>query len=47
MDFIRWRVSQRLIDEDLNTLLPLRKFQSVRKILLPELLAILEGEREG
>jgi len=44
IDFIRRRVSRRLIDEHLNTLLLPRQFQGVRKVLLPELLAFLEGE---
>jgi hypothetical protein len=43
--FIKKHVNQRIIDEDLNSLLPQRQFQQVRKILLPETLALLERER--
>jgi predicted nucleotidyltransferase component of viral defense system len=45
IEFIRKHVTQRQIDEDLNTLLPPKQFQQVRKILLPELVAVLEAER--
>ena len=44
VNFIRTNVTQRMINEDLNTLLPLRKFHSIRKVLLPETLALLERE---
>lgn len=40
--FIRAHVTQTLIDEDLNALLPAPQFQRVRKIILPETLALLE-----
>jgi predicted nucleotidyltransferase component of viral defense system len=42
--FIKKHVSQRLINEDLNSLLPAKKFQSVRKVLLPETITFLEKE---
>lgn len=42
-DFITQKVSQRTIDEDLNTLLPADQFQQIRKILIPETLAFLSG----
>lgn len=44
IEFIRKHVTQRRIDEDLNTLLAPKQFQRVRKILLPEVVAVLEGE---
>ena len=44
-DFIRDKVTQTIINEDLNTLLPPAKFQQIRKILLPETLSFLAGER--
>ena len=40
-DFITKHVSQRMIDEDLNTLLPTDTFQHIRKILIPETLTFL------
>lgn len=40
-DFIKKHVSQRSIDEDLNSLLPYKKFQRIRKILIPETLSML------
>lgn len=42
--FIKKHVTQTIINEDLNSLLPERKFQQVRKILIPETLALLERE---
>jgi predicted nucleotidyltransferase component of viral defense system len=45
IDFIKRHVNQTLINEDLNTLLPNDKFQQVRKILLPETLALLTQEQ--
>jgi predicted nucleotidyltransferase component of viral defense system len=44
--FARKQVTQRIVDEDLNSLLPVRQFQQVRKILIPETLAWLEGEEK-
>ena len=43
--FIKSRVTQTIINEDLNTLLPFRQFQQIRKILIPETLALLEREQ--
>ena len=45
IDFIKEHVNQTIINEDLNTLLPDRMFQQIRKILLPETLSILEREQ--
>ncbi len=45
IDFIRKYVTQTLINEDLNTLLPPGKFQQIRKILIPETLSILAQEQ--
>ena len=44
--FIKKRVTQTIINEDLNSLLSNRKFQQVRKILIPETLSILEREKD-
>ncbi len=44
--FARKQVTQRIVDEDLNSLLPVRQFQQVRKILIPETLAWLESEEK-
>jgi Nucleotidyl transferase AbiEii toxin, Type IV TA system len=44
--FIREHVTQTLINEDLNTLLPPGKFQQIRKILVPETLSILTQEQQ-
>lgn len=40
-DFIKGNVSQQVINEDLNALLPLNKFQQIRKVLIPETLSFL------
>lgn len=45
IDFIRKNVNQTVINEDLNSLLSEKQFQSVRKILLPETLTFLETEK--
>jgi hypothetical protein len=42
--FIKNQVTQRIINEDLNILLPNKQFQQIRKILIPETLAFLERE---
>jgi predicted nucleotidyltransferase component of viral defense system len=42
--FIRKHVTQTLINEDLNTLLPPARFQQIRKVLLPETLSFIENE---
>jgi len=39
--FISQKVNQTIINEDLNALLPISKFQSVRKVLIPETLHFL------
>ncbi len=44
MIFIKKNVNQRMVDEDLNSLLPNQQFQSIRKILIPETLSILQRE---
>jgi predicted nucleotidyltransferase component of viral defense system len=46
VDFIKEHVTQTIINEDLNSLLPYRQFQQVRKILVPETLALLEREQK-
>ncbi len=43
IEFIRKNVNQTLINEDLNSLLPIKKFQQIRKILIPETLSLLEN----
>jgi predicted nucleotidyltransferase component of viral defense system len=45
IDFIREHVTQTIINEDLNSLMPNRQFQQVRKILIPETLSILAQEK--
>jgi hypothetical protein len=45
-DFIKKHVTQTTINQDLNTLLPIKQFQQIRKILLPETLALLEKEQQ-
>jgi predicted nucleotidyltransferase component of viral defense system len=44
-DFIKKHVTQTVINEDLNMLLPPKRFQQIRKVLLPETLAFLAGEQ--
>jgi predicted nucleotidyltransferase component of viral defense system len=44
--FIREHVNQTIINEDLNTLLPSTRFQQIRKIILPETLALLDREQK-
>ena len=44
VDFIKEHFTQTVINEDLNSLLPPDQFQRVRKILLPETIALLEHE---
>lgn len=44
--FIKDRVTQTLINEDLNTLLPNNRFQQLRKIMIPETLALLTREQK-
>jgi predicted nucleotidyltransferase component of viral defense system len=45
-DFITKHVTQTIINEDLNTLLPPDKFQQIRKILIPETLSLLAREQD-
>jgi len=40
--FIKKKVNQTMINEDLNTLLPNDQFQAIRKVLLPETLRFIE-----
>ena len=47
VEFIKTNVNQTVINEDLNSLLPNRQFQQIRKILLPEMLSFLERDRVG
>jgi len=47
IDFIKKRVTQTIINEDLNSLLPNQQFQGIRKILIPETLSLLTRERKG
>lgn len=42
--FISQKVTQKIINEDLNTLLTDRKFQAVRKIIIPETINFIEQE---
>lgn len=44
-EFIKKKVTQTTINEDLNTLLPYKKYQQIRKVLIPETLALLESEQ--
>jgi predicted nucleotidyltransferase component of viral defense system len=45
IDFIKEHVTQTIIKEDLNSLMPSNQFQQVRKILIPETLSILAQEK--
>ena len=47
IDFITKHMIQTVIDEDLNSLLPYKKFQQIRKILIPETISLLERARRG
>lgn len=47
IDFIKNRVTQTTINEDLNTLLPYPHFRQLRKILIPETIASLNREVEN
>jgi hypothetical protein len=44
-DFIKKHVTQTIINEDLNTLLPDKRFQQIRKVLIPETLSLLAREQ--
>ena len=43
---IKKYINQTIVDEDLNSLLPYKKFQQIRKILIPETLSILTQEQK-
>jgi len=43
-DFIKKHVTQTIVNEDLNTLLPNKKFQQIRKVLIPETLSLIARE---
>jgi predicted nucleotidyltransferase component of viral defense system len=45
IDFIKTHITQTIINEDLNTLLPNDRFQQIRKILIPETLSMLAQEQ--
>lgn len=45
VEFMKKHVTQTIINEDLNTLLPPERFQQIRKILIPEVLYFLENEQ--
>jgi len=44
--FMKKHVTQTIITEDLNSLLPYKQFQQVRKILIPETLSLLQREQD-
>ena len=44
VDFIKNKVTQTIINEDLNTLLPANQYQQIRKILIPETISLLTQE---
>jgi len=46
IQFIQKYVNQKIINEDLNTILPYQQFQQIRKILIPETLSLLGREKE-
>lgn len=46
-EFIKKHVNQKIIDEDLNTLLPNDYFQQIRKVLIPETLFFLSEEKSN
>lgn len=45
--FIQKRVTQTIINEDLNTLLPPKNFQQIRKVLIPETIFLLTRISNG
>jgi len=45
IDFIKEHVTQTIINEDLNSLMPNQQFQKLRKILIPETLSLLAREQ--
>jgi len=46
-EFISKHVTQTTINEDLNTLLPNKQFQHIRKVLIPETLALIDRETQS
>jgi predicted nucleotidyltransferase component of viral defense system len=42
--FVKTHINQKTINEDLNSLLPNKQFQKIRKVLIPETLSLLERE---
>ena len=46
ISFINEHITKTIINEDLNSLLPVNKFQQIRKILLPETLSLLAREHQ-
>lgn len=46
IEFVKQNVTQTMINEDLNALLPNREFQGIRKILIPETLSFLMNEKD-
>lgn len=46
IEFIKKHVNQKIIDEDLNTLLPNEYFQQIRKVLIPETLFFLSERKD-
>jgi uncharacterized protein YifN (PemK superfamily) len=47
IEFIKTHATQTIINEDLNSLLPDKQFQQVRKILIPETLSLLTTEKNA
>jgi hypothetical protein len=47
IDFIKGKVTETIINEDLNTLLPPKHFQQIRKILIPETVSLLIRELDS
>ncbi len=45
--FIEKKVTQKIIDQDINTLLPMADFQKIRKVLKQECLMFIEAERHA
>ncbi|MBI2465482.1 nucleotidyl transferase AbiEii/AbiGii toxin family protein [Candidatus Shapirobacteria bacterium] len=46
IDFIKSKITQTLIDQDLNTLLSPESFNKIRKILKPEVLLLLQNQEK-
>ena len=44
VEFIKEKVTLTLVNEDLNTLLPPSQFQQIRRILIPETIALITRE---